>query len=113
MFARERAGPGCQQPSQLARLFVVARPLERLPASLPFRFVVAIGVRHPSGPQRLECALRPFAAVHSSRAEEHHRVLDLLLAKAAQGLQVLGENANRSTVGTLEELREEVGDWLM
>ncbi len=56
----------------------------------------------------LECPLGALAAVNARRAEEDDRVLDVLLAEAAQRLEVLGNDANRAGLLALEEIAHQV-----
>jgi len=53
--------------------------------------------------QHRQRALRAFAAVDSRRPEKDHGVLDLLLFEAAERLEVLGQNANRTRVPAFEK----------
>ena len=74
----ERQAPHRQLVRQLARVLVVARPLDRLAAAL-HRGEMRLRARIAAPPQALERARRVGAAVHARRAEEHDGVLDVLL----------------------------------
>ena len=113
VLAGQRARPFGQQPRQLARVLVEARPLDRLARSVQFRLIVLVGVLHAAGAERAERARRPLAAVDPRRPEKHHRVLNLLFLEAAQRLEVLGEDAERPGLGALEKLRIQVGQRLL
>ena len=88
--------PRREQPCQLPRVLVVARPLDGLARSHQLGIELRVGVQHPAGTQRLQRALRAFAAVHAGRSKKHHGVLDFLFLEAPQRFQVFGENAYRT-----------------
>src|ERR1700691_3110332 len=46
---------------------------------------------------------RDLAALEPRRSEKHYCVLDLLPAKTRQGLRILRQNAENSSVGTIEK----------
>src|SRR4029079_14728077 len=92
---------------QLARIVLVARPLDRLAAPLEQREVLARAPR-AAAPQPLQRARRVESAVHPRRAEEHDRVLDVLGLEPPQRLEVFGEDPERARFVALEELRVHV-----
>jgi hypothetical protein len=108
IFRLEGERPGGEQPRQLARLFVVARPLERLAALFQLPLVLLVGVGDAPRAQRLQRALRALAAVDACGSEEHDRVLNFLLFEAAQRLEVLRQDPDRTRFGTLEKLTVQV-----
>ena len=109
----KRLTPRREQPRQLARVLVVARPLDRLARSHELGLELRVGVPHAAGAQRLQRALRALAAVHAGRSEKDHGVLDLLLLEAPQRFQVFGENADRPRFGAFEKLLIQIRERLL
>src|SRR5262245_50104334 len=56
------------------------------------------------GPQVQQCLLGCFAAVHAGGPEEHDRVLDVFSLESSGRLEILGQDANRTGVGGVEEV---------
>src|SRR5262249_41491216 len=73
----QRQAPSRQLEGQFARVFVVARPLERLAATLQRRGELRC-LAVVTFLQTIQRTCRPYAAVHARGPEEHHRVLDVL-----------------------------------
>ena len=114
VLGRQRRLHVGQQARQLARVLVVARPLDAPCATSAARAsIVLVGVAHAARLQRLQRALGPLAAVDARRPEEHDRVLDLLVLEAAQRLEVLGQDADRPRLVALEKLRVQVRERLL
>src|SRR5262249_26272005 len=109
----QRQRPRRQHPRELARFLVVARPLERLAALPQLALIVLVGVAHAARPQRLQRALRAFAAVDARRSEEDDGVLNLLILEAPQRLEVLRQDADRPGLGALEELQVQIRHQLL
>ena len=59
--------------------------------------------------QQLQFVVGLFAAAKPRRAEEHHRVLNLLPAESRQRLQILRHNPNQPPVGAVQECRVLIG----
>ena len=108
VFGRERATPRGEGAGELARLLVVARPLDGLAGLLQFDLETVVGGADTAGPQRLERPLGALAAVDARRSEEDDRVLNLLVPEPPQRLEVLGENSNRPCFVALEKLRVQI-----
>src|SRR5262249_24457065 len=100
--------PGGEQAGELARVLVITRPFER------FACLLQLGVEHlgciadSSRPQRHLGAFGALPAVDPRRAEEHHRVLDLLLLESSERLEVLGEDSNGTGFLALEKFGIEI-----
>ena len=105
--------PRGEQPRELPRVLVVARPLEGLAALAQFGLVLRVGLVHAARPQRLQRALGALAAVDPRRSEEDDGVLDLLLLESAQRLEVLGEDPDRPGLVAFEEVRVEIRERLL
>ena len=104
--------PRGEEPGELPRVFVVARPLEGLAALGQFGLVLRVDLVHAARPQRLQRALRAVAAVDPRRPEEDDGVLNLLLLESPQRLEVLREDADRPGLVAFEEVRVEVRERL-
>src|SRR5262245_51920955 len=104
----ERQAPEREQPRELARLLVVARPFDRLARLRQLALVALVGVAHAARSQRPQRALRALAAVDARRTEEDDGVLDLLFPETPQRLEVLRQDADRARLLALEKLRIEV-----
>jgi len=100
-------------PPELARLLVVARPLEGAARARQLALVGVVGVLHAARAKALQRALGALAAVDARRAEEDDGVLNFLLLESAQRLEVLGENPDWARLGALEELRVQVRQRLL
>src|SRR5262249_23281458 len=109
----QRLGPRREQPRELARLLVVARPLDRLAAASQLFLVGAVRVLDAPRAQTLERAFGPLAAADARRAEEDDRVLDFLLPESAQRLQVLGQDPDRSRLRALQKLLVQIRERLL
>ena len=108
----QRVTPCRQQPRQLSRVLVVARPFDRLARSRELGLELRVGVLHAAGAQRLQRAFGALAAVDAGRSEKHDRVLDFLLLEASQRFEVFGENAYRTGFGAFEKLLKQVRERL-
>ena len=95
-----------QQPGELARVLVVARPLDRLPRLGQLGLVLLVGVADAARLERRQRALGALAAVDAGRSEEHDGVLNLLVLEAPQRLEILRQDADRPAFGALEKLRD-------
>ncbi len=110
--AFDRLRPGGQHAGELARLLVVARPLDRLASARQVRLDVGVGFHAVAAHQVTERLFRVLAAVDAGRAEEHDGVLDVLRLEPAQRLEVLGEDSQRPGFFAFEKRRVEVGERL-
>src|SRR4029434_2731902 len=104
VFRAEPERPLCQQPGELARLLVVARPLDRLAPADEMLVGVPAALPHHLPHQGLERRLRLLAAVDARGSEKNDSVLDALRLEAAQRLEVLGEDADRTRLVAVEEV---------
>ena len=104
----ERRAPLREEARQLARVLVVARPLERLARAGQLRLVRGVRVARAARPQRPQRPFGALAAVDPRRSEEDDRVLDPLLLEPSERLEVLGENADRARFLAFEKIRVEV-----
>src|SRR5262249_29255819 len=95
------------------RFLVVARPLERLAAAPQLALVGLVGVLDTARAQTLQRAFGALAAVHPRRTEEDDGVLNFLLLKSAQRLEVLREDPDRPRLWTVEKLLIQVGQRLL
>src|SRR5262249_58502831 len=84
----ERLAPLREPPGDRARVFVVARPFERLARALERGGVLRSAAVVPLAETR-DGARRVLPAVHARGPEEHDGVLDVLLLEASQRLEVL------------------------
>src|SRR5262249_35024821 len=109
----QRLGPRREQPRQLARLLVVARPLERLAAAPQLLLVGLVRVLDAPRAQTLQRAFGALAAVHARRAEEDDGILDFLLPESLQRLEVLGQDPDRSRLRALQKLLVQIRERLL
>src|SRR5215470_15629840 len=100
VFGLERQAPLGEQARELARFLVVARPFDRALALGQLGLILLVGIALAARTQRAQRALGPLAAVDARRSEEHHRVLNLLFFEAAQRLEILRENPDRTCLRT-------------
>ena len=119
MLARgDGFGPLREQLRQAARVFVVARHLHGGHGALELQNAGAAGcdlaclgrllvagrrIDRASVFQELQGVIGLFAPAEARRAEEDHRVLNLLAAEARQRLQILRDDADGTAVGAVEE----------
>src|SRR5438874_10270410 len=96
MLRGQADGPGRQEPGKLARLFVIAGPLDGLLRLVELRHVLLVGVPLAPRLERVQRALGPLAAVDARRPEEDHRVLNLLLLEPSERLEIFRQDAYRA-----------------
>ena len=106
-------GPRREQPGQLARVLVIARPFEGAADLVQLLDVLLVGVAHAACAQRPQRQLRALAAGDARRSEEHDGILDLLLPETPERLEVLRKNPNGPRFGAFEELGIEVRERLL
>src|SRR5262245_12246358 len=108
----ERHRPLCQEARELARVFVVARPLEGTLAAPQMYVGVRVRPTNELPAQPLERLGSMLAAVYARRPEEDDGVLNVFALEASERLQILGEDAERPRLFAVEKRRVEIRQWL-